>query len=166
MFAGQAPGTSVTLHELCDPERQPSRLTEAIPLEVSRFWPEHQFQLDREKYACNLRAAPRGSAGQVAGDTNEHFKVLLDDEVATLLVTEAAEHLCVADVPGEIADALGLGALMSRIMAGSEALSLATPSAEEWLNNAPRSSKRRACHSSTRCLPEPGQIALLRWSGP
>ena len=71
----------------------------------------HQFQLDREKYACNLRAAPRGSAGGVAGDTNEHLKVLLDDEEATLLVTEAAEHLSVADVPGEIAEALGLGAL-------------------------------------------------------
>ena len=37
--------------------------------------------------------------------------MLLDDEAATLLVTEAAEHFCVADVPGEVADALGLGAL-------------------------------------------------------
>ena len=71
----------------------------------------HQFPLDREKYACNLRVTPRGSAGGVAGDTNEHLKVLLDDEAATLLVTEAAEHLSVADVPGEIAEALGLGAL-------------------------------------------------------
>ena len=58
-----------------------------------------------------LRAVPRGSAGGVAGDTNEHLKVLFDDEAATLLVTATAEHLCVADVPGKIADALGLGAL-------------------------------------------------------
>ena len=104
--AGQAPSTSATLNELRDPERRPSRLSEASPLEISRFWPQHQFQLDREKYACNLRAAPRGSPGGFAGDTNEHLKVLLDDEEAMLLVTEAAEHLCVADVPGEIADAL------------------------------------------------------------
>ena len=41
--------------------------------------------------------------------------MLLDDETATLLVTEAAEHLCVADVPGEIADALGLGALTALV---------------------------------------------------
>ena len=107
----KAPGTSATLNELRDPERRPSRLSEAIPIEISRFWPQHQFQLDREKYACNLRAAPRGSAGGVAGDTNEQLKVLLEDEEATLLVTEAAEHLSVADVPGEIAEALGLAAL-------------------------------------------------------
>ena len=37
--------------------------------------------------------------------------VLLDDEEATLLVTEATEHVCVAAVPGETADALGFGAL-------------------------------------------------------
>ena len=80
-------------------------------LRPSRFWPHHQFQLDREKYACNLRAAPRGSAAGFEGDTNEHLKVLSDDEEATLLVTEAAQNLCVADRPGEIADPLGLGAL-------------------------------------------------------
>ena len=104
MSVGQ--GTSATLNELRDPERRPSRLSEAIPFEISRFWPQHQFQLDREKYASNFRAASRDSAGGLAGDTNEHLKMLLDDEEATLLVTEAAEHLCVADVPGEIADAL------------------------------------------------------------
>ena len=92
----RAPGTSATLNELRNEGRRPSRLSEAIPPEISRFWPQHQFQLDREKYACNLRAAPRGSAGGVAGYTKEHLKVLVDDEAATLLVTQAAEHLCVA----------------------------------------------------------------------
>ena len=42
---------------------------------------------------------------------NEHLKVLLDDEQATLLITEAAEHLSTADLPKEIADAIGLGTL-------------------------------------------------------
>ena len=50
--------------------------------------------------ACN--------AGGVAGN-NKHLKVLLDYEEATLLVTEAAEHLSVADVSAKIAEALGLG---------------------------------------------------------
>ena len=51
LFAGQAPGTSATLNELRDPERRPSRLSETIPLEISRFWPQHQFQLDKGKFA-------------------------------------------------------------------------------------------------------------------
>ena len=37
--------------------------------------------------------------------------MLLDDEQATLLITEAAEHLSTADLPKEIADAIGLGSL-------------------------------------------------------
>ena len=53
----------------------------------------------------------RGSAAGLAGDTNEHLNVLLNDEEATLLVTQATEHMCTADLPGEIADALGLSAL-------------------------------------------------------
>ena len=53
----------------------------------------------------------RSSAAGLAGDTNEHLNVLLGDEEATLLVTQAAEHLCIADLPGEIADSLDWGAL-------------------------------------------------------
>ena len=37
--------------------------------------------------------------------------MLLDDEQATLLITEAAEQLSTADLPKEIADAIGLGSL-------------------------------------------------------
>ena len=51
------------------------------------------------------------SAAGLAGDTNEHYKVLLDDEEATLLITEAAEHLSKADFPSEIADALAMEAM-------------------------------------------------------
>ena len=84
----------------------------------------------------------------LAGDTNEHLKVLLDDEAATLLVTEAAEHLCVADVPGEIADALGLGALTALVKENGRIRGIVTGDtfrrgvARTMLNNAP-SSKRR-----------------------
>ena len=91
-------------------QASPTRLSEAIPKEVSRFWPQHLFELDEEKHASNLRSAPRGSAADLAGDTNEHHNVLLDEE-ATLLIIEAAEHLSKADLPTEIADALAMGAL-------------------------------------------------------
>ena len=68
-------GTLAILCELQDPERQ-------LPF----FWLRHQFQLDQEKCAGHFRVAPRGSAAGLAGDINELFKVLLDDEEATLLV--------------------------------------------------------------------------------
>ena len=47
----------------------------------------------------------------MAGDTNEHYKVLVVDEEATLLIIEAAERLSKADLPTEIADALAVGAM-------------------------------------------------------
>ena len=107
----RAPGTAATLNELRDPVRRPAQLSEAIPVEVSRCWPHHQFELDQEKSASNLRSAPRGSAAGLAGDTNEHYKVMLDDEEATHLIIEAAEHLSQADLPSEVADALAMGAM-------------------------------------------------------
>ena len=106
----RAPGATATLNELRDPECRPTRLSEAIPEEVTRFGPQHSFELDQEKYASNLRSA-RGSTAGLACDTNEHYKVLLDDQEATLLITEAAEHLSKADLPTEIADALAMGAM-------------------------------------------------------
>ena len=45
------------------------------------------------------------------GDTNEKNKVLLHDEEATLLITEAAEHLVKADLLIEIADSLAMKAM-------------------------------------------------------
>ena len=65
----------------------------------------------RRSTQSNLRSAPRCSAAGLAGDTNEDCKVLLDDEEATLLITEAAEHLSKADLPVEVADALAMRAM-------------------------------------------------------
>ena len=58
----RAPGTRATLNELRDPERSPPRLSEAIPPEVSGHCPQHQFKLDRRKYACNLGGSAAGLA--------------------------------------------------------------------------------------------------------
>ena len=108
----KAPGNQVTLNELRHPERRPPQLSEAIPPEVSGHCPLHQFKLDWRKYACNLHSVVHpGSAAGLAGDTNEHLKVLLDDKKALLLIMEAVEHLSTADLPKEIADAIGLGSL-------------------------------------------------------
>ena len=106
-----APGTDATLRELRDPARRPPQLLEPIPGDVLELVPEHAVEFDRERYVQNVRSAPRGSAPGLAGDTNEHLKVLLDDEGATELLVCAAERLAHADVPREIVEALALGSL-------------------------------------------------------
>ena len=40
---------------------------------------------------------------------------MLDDEEATHLITEAAEHLSQADLPSEVADALAMGAMTALV---------------------------------------------------
>ena len=106
-----APGTPDTLRELTDPEKRPPVLSESIPPEILSFWPAASFELSREKYAKNIRSAPRGSAAGLAGDTNEHYKVVLDDEEATELLLDAAEKLAQADVPEAVSNAMSLGSL-------------------------------------------------------
>lgn len=113
--AALAPGTDATLEELRDPERRPPHLTEPIPPDVMDFAPTAPLEFDRERYANNLRSAPRGSAPGLAGDTNEHLKVLLDDELATDLIAAAAERLAHAQVPEPIVDALSLGSLTALV---------------------------------------------------
>ena len=131
MSSGQSPGTAATLNELRDPERRPTRLSEAIPVEVSRFWPQHQFEWDQEKYA-SIRSAPRGSAAGLAGDTKEHYKVLLDDDEATLLITEAAEHLSKANLPTEIADALAIRAMTALMKDNGRIRGIVTGDTFRW----------------------------------
>ena len=62
---------------------------------------------------CSQARAP-GTVQQQGWQATEDYKVLLDDEEATLLVTEAAEHLSKADLPIEVADALAMGTAMMK----------------------------------------------------
>ena len=73
--------------------------------------PEVPFELDAEMYLKNICSAPRGSAAGMAGDTNEHLKVLLDDEGTSELLADAAAQLARANVPLSIAKALALGSM-------------------------------------------------------
>ena len=82
--------------------------------------------------------------------------MLLDDEEATLLVTEAAEHLSTADLPKEIGDAIGLGALTALLKKKGSIRNIVTGghSAEEshapWHNSV--QIFEEACSLSVRAL--------------
>ena len=90
-------------------------MSKPIPEEVLNFVPEAPLELDREKYVCSVRSAPRGSAAGLAGDTNEHLKTILDDEAATDLLVDAAELLARAQVPETIVHAIALGSLTASL---------------------------------------------------
>ena len=55
----RAPGTVATLNELRDPVRRPAQLSEAIPVEVSRYLPHHQFELDQRTQRFSSRVCKR-----------------------------------------------------------------------------------------------------------
>ena len=109
--AALAPGNAETLRELRDPERRPPCSTRPLPAEALAFTPPRPPAFDEERYVSNVRSARRGAAGGLAGDTNEHLKILLDAEEDTDLLVFAGQKLAVGDVPAEIVDALRLGGL-------------------------------------------------------
>ena len=77
---GLAPGTLETLRQLTDPRlRPPDRLC-ATPAEVFAFVPDEAVELDRSKFAANLKSTRRGLSPGVGAHRNEHLKLALGDE--------------------------------------------------------------------------------------
>ena len=83
-------------------------LDETHPPEVTAFEPANPLEFNRRMYADNIRSARRGAAAGLAGDTNEHLKVSLDDEDDTDLLVFAAERLAQGNLPEPIIDAFRL----------------------------------------------------------
>ena len=93
-----APATQETLDALRDPRRRPQ--TEQVPLDADLRLPTVQPpRLSADRLLANQRHARRGAAAGPSGCTNEHLRVLLDDEQTTELLQQAAAKLARADVP-------------------------------------------------------------------
>ena len=87
-----APATSATLAALRDPERRPP--TVQVPLDPPldpRSSPV--VELCTRRLLANLRRARRGAAAGPSGCTNEHLRVLLDEESCTQLLGRVAGRL-------------------------------------------------------------------------
>ena len=99
---------------LCSQARAPGTAATSNELRRLSQWKSADFGLSTilswTRRSTQATSAVHRDQGW-ASDTNEHYKVLIDDEEATLLITEAAEHLSKADLPIEIADALAMGAM-------------------------------------------------------
>ena len=107
-----APATSATLAALRDPERRPP--TVQVPLDPP-LDPRSSsvVEICTRRLLANLRRTRRGAAAGPSGCTNEHLRVLLDEESCTQLLGRVAARLAVAEVPGEIAGALRLGRMVA-----------------------------------------------------
>ena len=108
-----APGDEATLAELRDPARRPSEPYGPVAREVLEFPPE-VCPLPLAAFVEGLRGARRGSAAGPSGATNEHLRILLDDEEEdTLRLHAAAERIARAELPPPVLAALRVGRIVA-----------------------------------------------------
>ena len=108
-----APGSEATLAELRDPARRPSEPYGPIAGEVLEFQPPEPCPLPLAAFVEGLRGARRGSAAGPSGATNEHLRILLNDEEDTLRLHAAAERIATAELPPPVLDALRVGRIVA-----------------------------------------------------
>ncbi|CAE7442537.1 unnamed protein product [Symbiodinium sp. CCMP2592] len=108
-----APGNEETFAELQDPARRPSRPYAPMPAHILDFRPEGNSQLPAHVLCTALRTARRGSAPGPSGMTNEHLRVLLDDEEDSALLHTAAERVVQGRAPPAVIEALRVGRLVA-----------------------------------------------------
>ena len=107
-----APATAETLQALRDPVRRPPEAQVPIHPSVDPM-SAAPAQVCKADLLINLRRARRGAAAGPSGCTNEHLRVLMDEETTAELLGHAADRLAVAKVPSDVADALRLGRMVA-----------------------------------------------------
>ena len=108
-----AAGSSDTLAELRDPARRPPAPYAPLPEPVLQHAPAEACPLPLPAFLRCLRSARRGSAPGPSGATNEHIRILLDDDEDARLLHGAAVRLANADVPPEVLEGIRVGRLVA-----------------------------------------------------
>ncbi|CAE7314420.1 unnamed protein product [Symbiodinium sp. CCMP2592] len=106
-----APGTEATLAELRDPSRRPPTPYAPLPQDIATYQAADPCPFPLPAFVACLRSARRGAAAGPSGATNEHVRILLDDEGDTQLLHRAACRLARADLPPPVLAALRVGRL-------------------------------------------------------
>ena len=75
-----AAGDEETLAKLRDPIRRPQIQQMPLAAGIVQFQAARRVRLSWERFLANLRGARRGSAAGPSGCTNDHLRILLDDE--------------------------------------------------------------------------------------
>ncbi|CAE7683973.1 unnamed protein product [Symbiodinium sp. CCMP2592] len=106
-----APGTDATLAELRDPSRRPPTPYAPLPQDIATYQAADPCPFPLPAFVACLRSARRGAAAGPSGATNEHLRILLDDEGDTQFLHRAACRLARADLPPPVLAAVRVGRL-------------------------------------------------------
>ena len=98
-----------TREALQDPGKRPQEPYEPLPARLRNLEPDTQFQLDEDKFACNVRSAKRGAAPGPSGMTTDHLRPLLKSHQDTQLMCKLAGRFAQGQVPDNIVAAVRLG---------------------------------------------------------
>ena len=93
--------------------RRPPEPYGPLPPEVANYQPEEPCPFLLPAFLAGLRKARRGAAAGPSGATNEHLRILLDDEVDGQLLHCAAQCLAQADVPAPALAAIRVGRIVA-----------------------------------------------------
>ena len=108
-----AAGTQATLEELRDPQRRPPTPYGPIGEDLRHAHPAQPSPISLRALVHCLRGARRGSAARPSGMTNEHLRLLLDEEDDCRLLHGAAELLAQASVPEEALAGIRVGRMVA-----------------------------------------------------
>ena len=104
-----APGNLSTLRDLTDPIRRPAAPREPLHEDLTRFVPEHDFQLDPDVFLANVRSARRGAAAGPSGMTADHLRPLLESERDSEVLAELGASLAKGEGPEVVWEAIRMG---------------------------------------------------------
>ena len=108
-----AVGSPATLAELTDPDRRPPEAYGPHDADVLGFQPDQPCAFPQQAFVACLQSARRGSAAGPSGATNEHLRIMLDDEEDSRLLHTAAELLARAQVPDDVLAAVRVGRVVA-----------------------------------------------------
>ncbi|OLP82880.1 hypothetical protein AK812_SmicGene36427 [Symbiodinium microadriaticum] len=92
-----------------DPSRRPPTPYAPLLQDIAAFRADSPCPFPLPAFVACLRTARRGAAAGPSGATNEHLRILLDDEGDTQLLHCAACRLAHADLPPPVLAALRIG---------------------------------------------------------
>ena len=104
-----ARGNLSTLRDLTNPIRRPAAPREPLHEDLTRYVPEHDFQLDPDVFLANVRSPRRGVAAGPSGMTADHLRPLLESERDSEVLAELGASLARGEGPEVVWEAIRMG---------------------------------------------------------
>ena len=113
-----AHGNLSTLRAPTNPIRRPAAPREPLHEDLTRYVPEHEFQLYPDVFFANVRSARRGTAAGPSGMTADHVRPLLESERDSEVLAELGASLARGEGPQVVWEAIRMGQMTALRKAG------------------------------------------------